>query len=180
MILMARHLTKSEQQEILRLSTEKLSHAVIAQRIGCSRQTVGRTIERASAPRKDAKDHSVRVRLTAKEAAALRQMAEAEDLSPSEMLRRLIRRAAGVPELSSGELRDMKQSVNQLNAAARNLVQLLQLARSGRLKWNKRDAALVAQLADHIEIVAEDMQVFQSAAARGAFLRVDHLGTDQS
>ena len=79
--------------------------------------------------------------------------------------------AGGVVDFRAEEIAALHQSGNQLNAMARNLVQILQLARAGRLTWNARDSKLVAQLVDRTEEVARATQALKAAAMRSAFVQ---------
>jgi hypothetical protein len=83
--------------------------------------------------------------------------------------------SADIVDLRSDELAALRESGNQLNALARNLVQMLQLARAGRLKWNARDSRLVEDLAMRTEAVARAMQAFRAAGGRRAFTPIDAL-----
>jgi hypothetical protein len=87
----------------------------------------------------------------------------------------MIRLSSGIVAFRRDEVTALKASANQLNALARNLVQMLKLAHAGKLRWNARDAAMVGRLADRAEEVARAVQALRAASLRGSFVRVSDL-----
>ena len=168
---MPKRLSHETKDEIRRLAGTGLTDAEIAGHCGCARQTVSRVRRSAAAPDRTTKGRILQVRVSQREAEAFEAVLRAHGMTASEALRRMIRMAEGVVDFRAEEVAALHQSGNQLNAMARNLVQMLQLAHSGRLKWNARDAKLVAQLADRTEEVARATQALKAAALRGAFVR---------
>ena len=168
---MPKRLSREVKETIWRLAGTGLTDAVIAEKCGCARQTVSRVRAAGSAPDRTTKGRILQVRISRKEAEAFEEVLLAQGMTASEALRRMIRTAEGVVDFRAEEVAALHQSGNQLNAMARNLVQLLHLARAGKLKWNARDGKLVAELADRTEEVARATQALKAAAMRGAFVR---------
>lgn len=172
---MPKRLSFKEKQTILRFSQSGLKDAEVALKAGCSRQTVARLRKEGIVTDRTTKGRVYQVRVSKREADAFDELLRQQDMSASEMLRRMIRLAEGVVDFRAEEVAALHQSSNQLNALARNLVQMLQLAHVGKLKWNARDSRLVAQLADRTEQVARATQSLKAAAMRGAFTKSSEL-----
>ncbi|MEQ8924139.1 MAG: helix-turn-helix domain-containing protein [Marinovum algicola] len=169
---MPKRLSSTDRQDILRLATEGLSNAEIAGRVGCSPRSVARIRARRAAVDRTTRGRILQVRVSAQEAEAFEALVAEAGLTTSGMLRHMIRVSAGVVAFRRDEVEVLRASSNQLNALARNLVQVLKLARAGKLTWNKRDAALVARLVNRTEEVARAVQGLRSASLRGSFVRV--------
>lgn len=168
---MPKRLSYKAKQEILRLAQSGLNDAVVAEKCGCARQTVSRIRTVGVAPDRTTKGRILQVRVSQNEAVAFEDLLREQDMTASEALRRMIRMAEGVVDFRADEVAALHQSGNQLNAMARNLVQIMQLARAGRLNWNARDSKLVSQLLDRTEEVARATQALKAAAMRGAFVK---------
>ncbi|CAM4381237.1 helix-turn-helix domain-containing protein [Palleronia rufa] len=172
---MPKRFTFKTKQDILRLVAEGRKDAEVADIVGCSRPTVSRLRRRGISTDRTTRGRVLQVRVSQREADAFDAVLDAEDMSASEMLRRLMRLSAGLADFRREEIDALRQSSNQMNALARNLVQMLQLARAGRLRWNRRDGELVVRLLDRVEDVARDLQVVKAAGARGAVRRVEDV-----
>ena len=168
---MPKRLPHETKQDIWRLAGMGLTDAAIAQKCGCARQTVSRVRAGEGAPDRTTKGRILQVRVSQREADAFAALLREQSMTASEALRRMIRMAGGVVDFRAEEIAALHQSGNQLNAMARNLVQMLQLARAGRLTWNARDSKLVAQLVDRTEEVARATQALKAAAMRSAFVQ---------
>lgn len=173
---MSKRLNFKAKQEILRLVSERVSDTEIARRMGCSRQTVARVRQRGVAEDTTTKGKIYQARVSRKEAEAFENLLKQEGTTASKMLRRMIRLSVGVVDFRQDEIAALSEASNQMNALARNVVPLLQLARSGKLKWNRRDAELMNALMDRTETVARELQTLKGAAMRGAFISADALG----
>lgn len=163
------------KQEIWRLAQTGLTDADVAVKCGCARQTVARIRTRGVAADRTTKGRILQVRVSQNEADAFSALLREQDMTASEALRRMIRMAEGVVDFRADEVEALRQSGNQMNAMARNLVQILQLARAGRLTWNARDSKLVSQLLDRTEEVARATQALKAAAMRGAFVQAKDI-----
>jgi type VI protein secretion system component VasF len=173
---MAARLGADERRKVLDLASEGLSDIEIARRIGCSRQTVARVRQRAVASDRTSKGRIIQARVTPEEAEAFAAMVDEADTTTSEMLRRMIRLSAGVADFRADELEELGRTSRELNAMARNLVQVLRLGHAGKLRWNARDAALVERLSVRTEEVARAVQALRAASMRGAFVRTELVG----
>ncbi len=109
------------------------------------------------------------------EAEAFEALVAETGMTTSGLLRHMIRLSSGIVAFRRDEVTALKASANQLNALARNLVQMLKLAHAGKLRWNARDAAMVGRLADRAEEVARAVQALRAASLRGSFVRVSDL-----
>jgi len=174
--MMLKRLNFKAKLEILRLVSEHGSDAEIARRMGCSRQSVSRVRQAGVVKDRTTRGKILQVRISQAEAEAFEALLKQEDMTISGMLRRMIRSSIGVVDFGKPEVAALHEASNQMNALARNVVPLLQLARAGRLKWNKRDADLMRRLMDRTEIVARELQALKAAAKRGAFTKTDVLG----
>ena len=168
---MPKRLSHQVKQEIWQLSQTDLSDVQIAEKCGCARQTVSRIRTGGVAPDRTTKGRILQVRVSQKEAEAFEELLRQQGMTASEALRRMIRMSEGVVDFRADEVAALHESGNQLNAMARNLVQIMQLARAGRLSWNVRDSKLIAQLVDRTEEVARATQALKAAAMRGAFVK---------
>ena len=175
---MPKRLSTQEKQEILRLAADGLTDAAVAGQIGCSRTSVARVRSRGMATDRTTKGRILQARVSQREAEAFEALVTEAGMSASGMLRHMIRLSAGVVAFRRDEVEALRQSSNQLNALARNLVQMLQLARAGKLRWNARDGALVTRLVDRTEDVARAVQALRAASLRGAFVEVASVGGD--
>ena len=176
-LLMSKRLNFKTKLEILRLVSERISDAEIARRMGCSRQTVSRTRQAGVVKDRTTRGKILQVRISQAEAEAFEALLKQEDMTISGMLRRMIRSSIGMVDFGKAEIDALHEASNQMNALARNVVPLLQLARSGRLKWNKRDAELMRRLMDRTEIVARELQALKAAAKRGTFTKAAATGS---
>ena len=172
---MPKRLPLAERQDALRLILAGAKDDEIAAEIGCSSRTVARIRARGTVTDRTTKGRVYRVRVSQREAEAFEQVLAEQGITASEALRRMMRMSADIVDLRSDELAALRESGNQLNALARNLVQMLQLARAGRLQWNARDSRLVEDLATRTEAVARAMQVFRAAGGRRAFTSIGSL-----
>ncbi|UWQ19734.1 helix-turn-helix domain-containing protein [Jannaschia sp. M317] len=173
---MAARLGKDDRQKVLNLASEGHSDAEIARRYGCSRQTVARIRQCAVASDRTSKGRIIQARVTPQEADAFATMVDEAGTTTSDMLRRMIRLSAGVADFRADELEELGRTSRELNALARNLVQLLRLGHVGKLRWNARDAALVGRLSERTEEVARAVQALRAASMRGAFVRTELIG----
>jgi hypothetical protein len=168
---MAKRLSFSAKQEILRLIQTGAKDADVAAQIGCGRQTVARIRQVGLVTDRTTKGKTYQVRVSAKEAEAFEAMLVERNMSASDALRRMIRLSEGVIDFQKEEVNALREATRQLVIMARNLTTILQLAHRGQFKWNARDAKLVGDLADRSETVARSTQVLHSAARRGAFVK---------
>ena len=168
---MPKRLPLSIKHEVQRLLREGLTDAEVAIKASCARQTVTRIRTDGIATDRTTKGRVFQVRVSQKEAEAFEALLAEQDMTASEVLRRMIRMAEGVVDFRAAEVAELHQASTQLNAMARNLVQMLQLGHVGKLRWNARDSKLVAQLADRTEEVARAVQTMKAAAQRNAFTR---------
>lgn len=168
---MPKRLPLSIKHDVQRLLREGLTDAEAAAKAGCARQTVARIRTDGIATDRTTKGRVFQVRVSQREADAFEVLLSEHDMTASEVLRRMIRMAEGVVDFRAEEVAGLHQASTQLNAMARNLVQILQLGHVGKLRWNARDSKLVAQLADRTEEVARAIQTLKAAAMRGAFTR---------
>jgi hypothetical protein len=173
---MAAPLDANARREALELVAEGHSDSEVAARIGCSRQTIGRLRRRAVAPDRTSKGRIIQARVTPQEAEAFAAIVEDAGTTTSEMLRRMIRLSSGVADFRAAEVEELGRASRELNALARNLVQLLRLAHAGKLRWNARDATAVERLAGRTEEVARAVQALRAASMRGAFVRTELIG----
>ena len=172
---MSKRLSTIARQEVLRLAAQGLGDGEIAVRVGCSRPTVARVRARGVVADRTTKGRVLQVRVSAREAEAFEALVAETGMTTSGLLRHMIRLSSGIVAFRRDEVTALKASANQLNALARNLVQMLKLAHAGKLRWNARDAALVGRLADRAEEVALAVQALRAASLRGAFVRVSDL-----
>ena len=173
---MAVRLGTNDRQEVLDLASAGHSDAEIARRCDCSRQTVARIRQRAVASDRTSKGRIIQARVTPQEADAFATMVDEAGTTTSDMLRRMIRLSAGVADFRTDELEELGRTSRELNALARNLVQLLRLGHVGKLRWNARDAALIGRLSERTEEVARAVQALRAASMRGAFVRTELIG----
>lgn len=180
---MSKRLSTTARQEVLRLAAEGVGDVEIAARVGCSKPTVIRIRARGVVTDRTTKGRILQVRVSAREAEAFEALVAETGMTTSGLLRHLIRLSSGLVAFRRDEITALKASSNQLNALARNLVQILKLAHAGKLRWNARDAALVGRLADRAEEVARAVQALRAASMRRAFVQVSDLpdaGEDMS
>lgn len=171
-------LTAKEIAEIQRLVSEGWKDGEIAKRLGRSRQAVSR-IRHQAVPRHTTTDGEViHVRVTKEEHEAFRALVDAEGLTPSDGVRRLMRHAVGALDLRSEEIDALAQTRRELVAAGRNLNQLTQLANSGRLKWNARDAKTVHRLDERVSDTVEALTTFINVARRRTLANAAFPGDD--
>lgn len=168
---MPKRLPLSMKHEVQRLLREGQTDTEVAAKAGCARQTVARIRTDGIATDRTTKGRVLQVRVSQKEAEAFETLLAEQNMTASEVLRRMIRMAEGVVDFRGAEVAELHQASTQLNAMARNLVQMLQLGHVGKLRWNARDNKLVAQLADRTEEVARAVQAMKAAAQRSAFTR---------
>ena len=172
---MPKRLSTKARQEILRCAALGLSDAEIGMQVGCSRTTVARVRRRGLVNDRTTRGRVLQVRISPREAEAFEALVAEAGMTNSGMLRHLIRMSAGVVAFRRDEVETLRTSGNQLNALARNLVQMLKLARAGKLRWNARDAALVGRLTDRTEEVAGAVEALRAASLRGAFVEIKDL-----
>ncbi|WP_417725776.1 hypothetical protein [Salipiger sp.] len=159
-------LTHKDITEINRLLGEGLPDAEIARHTGRSRQTVARVRNRTASSHTTTQGAVIGTRVTAEEYAAFKALVEAEGLTPSDGIRRLMRLAVGALELRAEEIEALARSRRELVAVGRNLNQMTQLANSGRLRWNARDGRTVAQLDARVSDLTEVLTSFINVARR--------------
>ena len=160
---MSKRLSTIARQEVLRLAAQGLGDGEIAVRVGCSRPTVARVRARGVVTDRTTKGRVLQVRVSAREAEAFEVLVAETGMTTSGLLRHMIRLSSGIVAFRRDEVTALKASANQLNALARNLVQMLKLAHAGKLRWNARDAAMVGRLADRAEEVARAVQALRAA-----------------
>ncbi|MBE9639264.1 helix-turn-helix domain-containing protein [Salipiger mangrovisoli] len=159
-------LTHKDIAEINRLLGEGYPDAEIARRCGRSRQTVARVRNQAASSHTTTDGAVIGTRVSVEEYAAFKALMEAEGLTPSDGMRRLMRLAVGALDLRVEEIEALAQSRRELVAVGRNLNQMTQLANSGRLKWNARDGKTVAQLDARVGDLTEALTNFINVARR--------------
>lgn len=154
----------------MKLVAVGLSDGVVATKFGCSRSTIRQLRGRDASPDRVARDRVLQTRVSAAEAAAFETIVADAGTTASKMLRQMIRLSAGAAEFRTDELAELRTTTTQLNALARNLVQILKLGHAGRLHWNARDAAQVERLLVRTEAVSRSVQAMRAASMRGAFV----------
>jgi hypothetical protein len=171
-------LTHKDIAEISRLLGERFSDAAIARCTGRSRQTVARVRRQSASPHTTTEGAVIGTRVTAEEYTAFKALMEAEGLTPSDGMRRLMRLAVGALDLRAEEIEALAQSRRELVAVGRNLNQMTQLANAGRLKWNVRDGKAVAQLDARVSDLTEALTTFINVARRRTLVEVAFPGED--
>ncbi|WP_226561863.1 helix-turn-helix domain-containing protein [Salipiger thiooxidans] len=171
-------LTHKDITEINRLVGEGLPDAEIARHTGRSRQTVARVRNQTVSSHTTTDGAVISTRVTREEYAAFKALMEAEGLTSSDGIRRLMRLAVGALDLRVEEIEALAQSRRELVAVGRNLNQITQLANAGRLKWNVRDGKTVAQLDARVSDLTEALTTFINVARRRTLADVTFPGED--
>lgn len=155
-----------ERLEILARISRGESDVDIAKAIGRHRSTVTK-IRNSGVPRAVTTDGgTIHARLSASEHEAFSDKMKAEGLSNSDGVRRLVRHSLDLLDLRKEEIEALAALRKELNAIGVNLNQLTALAQSGRLNWNRRDAALVEKIDVKVDQVVNELVAFVGAGRR--------------
>jgi hypothetical protein len=169
-------LTHKEIAEINRLVAEGLKDGKIASRVGRSRQAVSRIRHKGTSAHTTTGGDVVHIRVSKEELQAFKTVVEAQGLTPSDGVRRLMRLAVGALDLRAEEIDALAESRRELVAVGRNLNQMTHLANAGRLKWNARDGKTVAQLDARVSDLTEALTTFVNVARRRTLAEVAFPG----
>ena len=110
----------------------------------------------------------LQILLSDEEFAAFRTRATAHGLTLSDAGRRLVRHSEDVLDWPQERIAAVDRLRREVNAIGGNVNQMTQLAQSGRLVWNARDAATMARLGAKLDALTEEMiRVVSVARTRG-------------
>ena len=110
----------------------------------------------------------LQILLSDEEFAAFRARATAHGLTLSDAGRRLVRHSEDVLDWPQERIAAVDRLRREVNAIGVNVNQMTQLARSRRLVWNARDAAMMERLGAKLDAVTEEMiRVVSIARTRG-------------
>ena len=173
-------LSPSEVQRIEALIGAGGSNARIAREVGRSKQSIARV--RAGSVKRGVTTSGPKfnVRVTREEYEAFRMIAVGADLTVSMAIRRLMRQAAGLLDMQTGEIDELAAARRELAAVGRNLNTLTKFAASGRMSWNAKDAAVVARTAKRVDVLAETFVLFVAAGRRKSMVLTEAFASGAS
>ena len=161
-------ITAAERDEAKRLKASGLSIGAIAKRLGRHRTSVARALARGASRNTTSGGKRLQVLLSDEEFEAFRARACRHGLTLSDAGRRLVRHSEDVLDWPKDRIAAVDMLRREVNAIGVNVNQMAQLAQSGRLVWNARDAATMARLSAKLDAVTEEMiRVVSIARTRG-------------
>lgn len=163
-------ITPKERQRIAALIAEGKSDGDIAKMVDRHRSTVAKIRVGAQPRNVTSGGKMVRARVSDEEFHAFQKLTRTLDISSSEGARRLIRIALGLLDLPPDQIETLNLIRRELNAIGVNINQMTVLARSGRLKWNARDTALMVKLDERLDDLASQLVAVVGAANRKTFV----------
>lgn len=163
-------ITPKERQRIVALIAEGKSDSEIAQLVGRHRSTVVKIRVGAQPRNVTSGGKMIRARVSDEEFHAFQKLIRTHDISASEGARRLIRIALDLLDLPPEHIDTLNLIRRELNAIGVNINQMTVLARTGRLKWNSRDAALMGKLDERLDDLTSELVAVVGAANRKTFV----------
>lgn len=175
---MSRYLSAKDRLEAQRLHAGGATMRAIAKRLGRSHSTISRVLRKEECPDVTTNTSTIGVRLTPNERDRFAREAARHGLTMSDALRRLVRHSTGVLDMQHHEIATLKKANSDLNKAGLNLLRLMRMAEAGKLNWNARDTAAMADLVERVGDHVAAMIDLIVAARRRAFItnaRVDEV-----
>ena len=164
------NMTSKDRAEALRLRAEGLDPGQIAERLGRHRTTIVRALAKKTPRNVTTGGKRIQVLLSEEEFAAFKAKASAHGMTLSDAGRRLVRHSEGILDWPRERIEAVDRLRRELNAIGVNVNQMTQLAQSGRLSWNARDAAAMKKLDAKLDTLVSEMVRVVSAARVRAFV----------
>ena len=171
---------KAERAEIFRLLAEGKTPSEVAKLVGRDRSTISKLRDGKGARHVTTGGKSIHIRVSDEEYEAFGQLARTRKITRSEAGRRLVRNALGVLDLSVEEIGALHNLRKELNAIGINLNQLTQLANSGRLNWNARDAKFMEKLDERVDDLVNELVAVCGAARKKTMVEAAFPMTEKS